>query len=159
MNNRTLCFLLRGTPPDEVLLGLKKRGFGTGKYAGFGGGVQAGESIEAATARELEEETGIKVAVDDLCVAGRVVFRFSAKPHWDQVVHVFIAYTWEGFPVESEEMQPAWYRIEHIPFTQMWADAAHWLPLVLRGGKIQAEFVFAADNETLREIMIEEWSG
>lgn len=32
----------------RVLLGMKKRGFGMGKYNGFGGKVEPGESIEAA---------------------------------------------------------------------------------------------------------------
>ena len=30
---------------ENILLGLKKRGFGTGKWNGFGGKVQAGETI------------------------------------------------------------------------------------------------------------------
>ena len=30
---------------ENILLGLKKRGFGTGKWNGFGGKVQPGESI------------------------------------------------------------------------------------------------------------------
>ena len=30
---------------EKILLGLKKRGFGTGKWNGFGGKVQAGETI------------------------------------------------------------------------------------------------------------------
>ena len=30
---------------ENILLGLKKRGFGTGKWNGFGGKVQPGETI------------------------------------------------------------------------------------------------------------------
>jgi hypothetical protein len=32
----TLCFLVWNTAPKEILIGLKKVGFGTGKYGGFG---------------------------------------------------------------------------------------------------------------------------
>jgi len=47
MKDRTLCFLMRGNPPSEVLLGFKKTGFGAGKYTGVGGKVEAGESMSA----------------------------------------------------------------------------------------------------------------
>ena len=59
----TLVFVL-----DEargVLLGMKKRGFGVGLWNGFGGKVEAGESVVAAAARELSEEAGIAVAERD----------------------------------------------------------------------------------------------
>ncbi len=46
----TLYFVLQ---PGRVLLGLKKRGFGAGKYNGFGGKVEAGESIVAAALRGM----------------------------------------------------------------------------------------------------------
>ncbi len=46
----TLCFFERG---DEVLLGMKKRGFGVGLWNGFGGKVEAGEAVEAAAHVEL----------------------------------------------------------------------------------------------------------
>ena len=36
---------------DEILLGMKKRGFGTGKWNGFGGKIEAGETIEQAAVR------------------------------------------------------------------------------------------------------------
>ena len=36
-----------------VLLGMKKRGFGEGKYNGFGGKVEAGETVEEGAARGL----------------------------------------------------------------------------------------------------------
>lgn len=36
---------------SRILLGLKKKGFGEGKWNGFGGKVETGESIETAAIR------------------------------------------------------------------------------------------------------------
>ena len=44
----TLLFVLK---PGQVLLGLKKRGFGEGRWNGFGGKVQPDEAIEEAAIR------------------------------------------------------------------------------------------------------------
>jgi len=44
----TLAFVRR---PGEILLGYKKRGFGAGKWNGFGGKVEIGETIEDAASR------------------------------------------------------------------------------------------------------------
>lgn len=159
MNDRTLCFLTRGNPPQEVLLGLKKTGFGAGKYAGFGGKVESGETIEAATLRELEEETGIKISMDDLCPVGHLTFMFPSKPSWSQVVHVFLAKVWSGDPKESDEMKPIWCLIDKIPFGSMWDDAHYWLPLVLSEKKIEGRFIYKDDNETVGEAKIEEWAN
>lgn len=41
------------------MLGLKKRGFGVGKYNGFGGKVCVNESIIDAAIRETQEEANI----------------------------------------------------------------------------------------------------
>ncbi len=38
---------------SRLLLGKKKRGFGEGYYNGFGGKVEAGESIDEAASREV----------------------------------------------------------------------------------------------------------
>jgi 8-oxo-dGTP diphosphatase len=159
MGDRTLCFLIRGNPCHEVLLGLKKAGFGAGKYAGFGGGVEAGETIEAATVRELEEETGIKVSINDLYPIGHLTFLFPIRPSWSQVVHVFLAQVWQGNPEESDEMKPTWCMIDEIPFESMWDDASYWLPIVLTGKRIKASFVYKDDNETVGEAKIEDWDG
>ena len=44
----TLVFLRK---EGEVLLGYKKRGFGSGKWNGFGGKVEPGESVAEGAAR------------------------------------------------------------------------------------------------------------
>jgi ADP-ribose pyrophosphatase YjhB (NUDIX family) len=155
----TLCFLLRGGPPREVLLGLKKTGLGAGKYGGFGGKVEPGEKVAAAAARELAEECGLEVDQRDLRYAGRLTFVFPFKPDWGQRVHVFLATKWEGEPQESTEMAPAWFGVDEIPYARMWQDGAHWLPRILAGERLRGRFVFAADNETVAEVELVPWNG
>ena len=54
----TLCLLHSN---NRVLLGMKRRGFGVGKLNGFGGKIDAHESIVAATRREMLEESNVDV--------------------------------------------------------------------------------------------------
>lgn len=46
----------------RVLLGMKKRGLGEGKWNGFGGKIERNESTTEAAKREFWEETGVHVA-------------------------------------------------------------------------------------------------
>ncbi len=154
MGDATLVFLVRGHPPAELLLGMKNRGFGSGKYNGFGGKVETGETIENAAARELHEECGVTVTVEDLTRAARLEFFFPAQPDWNQVVHVFLARRWLGEPVESREMTPAWFGIPALPYERMWADDPYWLPLVLHDEYVEATFTFRDDNETVDTLSI-----
>ena len=64
MKNKLLTLvLLRDKVNGGVLLGMKKRGFGVGKWNGFGGKVQEGESIRDCARRETLEECGLEVGV------------------------------------------------------------------------------------------------
>jgi len=145
---------VRGHPPAEILLGMKKNGFGKGKYNGFGGKIEVNETIETAAARELEEESGIKVAASDLRRVARLEFFFPAKPDWNQVVYAFFTEKWNGEPAETDEMQPMWFNTNAIPYDRMWADDVHWMPLVLQGKRVEAAFTFKDDNETVAEARI-----
>jgi 8-oxo-dGTP pyrophosphatase MutT (NUDIX family) len=155
----TLCFLVRGDPVHEVLLGFKKVGFGAGKYGGFGGKVEPGEAVVEAAARELAEESGLHVVEENLQYRGRLTFVFPFRPAWGQVVHVFVASDWQGVLEESVEMAPRWFGPDEIPYDRMWHDSRFWLPRILNGERFRARFTFGADNETVAGMEIEAWEN
>ena len=51
MSTSRLYTLVLVLQPQRVLLGMKKRGFGAGRWNGFGGKVQEGETIEDGAKR------------------------------------------------------------------------------------------------------------
>ncbi len=146
MRKATICFLLRG---DEVLLAMKKRGFGQGKWNGYGGKVQDGESIVGAALRELLEESGVNVDSSALRQVAQLRFFFDNNPDWDQEVHVFFAQDWQGQEAETEEMAPQWFGVNSLPLAEMWQDDEIWLPLVLEGKTVSGEFRFNADGSKM----------
>ncbi|MDO8557857.1 MAG: 8-oxo-dGTP diphosphatase [bacterium] len=139
----TLCIIHTDT---HVLLGMKKRGFGAGRWNGFGGKVQEGEDVETAAEREVREEAYI--APTNLKKRGILFFEFENNPGEVLEIHVFNASVFKGEPAESEEMKPQWFLKSEIPFSQMWPDDIYWLPLVLEGKSVEGKFYFR-DNDTL----------
>ncbi|MEN9647638.1 MAG: hypothetical protein RLY57_442 [Candidatus Parcubacteria bacterium] len=132
----TLCIPIKD---NMVLLGMKKRGFGSGRWNGFGGKVEQGETIEQAALRELDEEVGIKDG--ELIKAGILEFSFENDEKILQV-HVFKLVAFTDEPVESEEMRPQWFSFDEIPFSQMWSDDEYWFPLLLNNKLFEGAFLF-----------------
>lgn len=141
----TLGFLIRD---NQLLLAMKKRGFGAGKWNGVGGKLDKDETIEETSKRETMEEIG--VVIEEQEIVAKINFHFKNKPEWDQQVIVFKILKWQNEPQESEEMAPNWFNIDEIPYEKMWIDDIFWLPRVLKGEKILARFVFD-DNENILE--------
>lgn len=150
MKQATLCFVRKD---GHVLLGMKKRGFGVGKWNGFGGKVEEGEAVDVAARRELFEESGIRA---ELIKQGELSFQFKEKPEWNQIVHVFVAKSWSGEPKESDEMIPAWMPEKELPFDKMWVDDKHWLPHVLAGKFVNGAFVFEGEALVDHAVVIQD---
>lgn len=139
----TLCIIHEH---PRVLLGMKKRGFGEGRWNGFGGKVEEGESVEESMRRELMEEAGIEAG--KLERAGVMELHYPAEEKtWE--VHVFRGMDLVNKPEESEEMRPAWFYIDEIPFEKMWPDDLYWFPYFLRGEEFTGSFHFDEKNRLL----------
>lgn len=141
----TLVFLIKD---DQVLLALKKRGFGKNRWNGTGGKPKPGETLEQAAIRETQEE--IKVTPKSLTGVATLDFYFPQVPinqDFNQQVCVFLCEDWDGEPQESEEMKPAWFSKDQLPFSQMWPDDPHWLPHVLARETLTAEFMFDSQEQ------------
>ena len=146
----TLCIVHQNDPAysgeSKVLLGMKKRGFGMGKWNGFGGKVNKDESIEDAAKRELFEEAGITAM--DLQKLG--ILDFSWKDREDIIqVSIFKSKFFTGTPKESEEMKPQWFGVKEIPFDSMWSSDIHWFKLLLEDKKFSGKFIFDENNNVL----------
>ena len=144
----TLCIIHE---PERILLGMKKRGFGAGKWNGFGGKVGGDESIEAAAKREVLEECGL--TVEEMHGVGKLDFTFEGGSDVLEV-NIFDVTKWSGEPIESEEMKPQWFDLAAIPYSEMWADDQFWLPAMLDGKTISGAFHFAADGSVSRNELI-----
>ncbi len=147
LRKATLCILVK---KGHVLLAMKKRGFGVGKWNGCGGKPKDGESVESAAIRETQEEIG--VTPTSMKLAAKLDFFFPDVPiekDWNQQVWVYLVDKWAGEPSESEEMKPDWFKIEDIPFDKMWPDDKHWLPKVLSGKYVDGKFSFGKDDKMI----------
>lgn len=133
---------------QRLLLGFKKRGFGSGKWNGFGGKIEPGETIADAAMRELNEECGLSLKTKPLSsnnnaingchdnglrFTGINLFNFIDSPIVFEV-HIFkISYSMvEGAVTESDEMKPQWFDYADIPYDKMWPDDRHWFPSLFK---------------------------
>lgn len=139
-----LVYLFRN---NQVLLIMKKRGFGKGKYNGPGGKVKPGETVEECAIRELQEE--IKVTPKNLEKLGYLEFVFTKKLEWNTIVHVYRTREFDGEPEETEECIPEWFDIDKVPYDKCWDDDKYWFPLLLAGKKFKKKFYFGEDNGTV----------
>jgi len=151
----TLCCVYNDT---HILLGeIMKEGKIKGMFNGFGGKVEAGETIEQAAKRELTEECGIVPL--DMKKRGVLTFIMDEENNpFDHSArmecHVFSVTQFEGDPKESLEMRPEWFLHQDIPYERMWPDDIYWLPLLLAGKNFQGTF-YLKDPKTIMRYTLE----
>jgi len=148
----TLCYVFRGS---KVLLLLKSKGlFGGGKWNAPGGKLVGTEAPEAAAAREVYEETGLKVR--ELSFHGALNFYLGKCRKLDQTVFVFSSRLARGKLRQSLEGRLEWFAKDQVPYDQMWEDDRVWLPLVFAGKRFVGDFYFSDGYVKLEEYVLEE---
>ncbi|MHA7283713.1 8-oxo-dGTP diphosphatase [Arthrobacter sp. TMS2-4] len=160
-----LCFLFRdadaedgearGDASRQVLLGLKRTGFGTGRIVALGGKIDGSETAREAAVREVAEESGIDLAPAEVHAAGTITWRFPAQPAWNMAASLFTAEAGNARAVACEEIEPRWYGIDAIPWQGMWQDAPHWIPQLLAGRPVHARITMAPDNESVADAVVD----
>lgn len=135
-----LCLL---TENGKILLGMKKRGWGEGRWNGFGGKVEENETVEESAKREMLEESGI--TIHTLEERGEIEFTYLDTGKIMEV-HIFKVLDYEGEFKESEEMKPQWFNVNEIPFDTMWPDDAIWMPLFLADKRFKGAMTFKDTN-------------
>lgn len=150
----TICFLIKGEGQSKtVCLAEKKRGYRVGKINGYGGKQEEGETLEECAIRETIEESG----VIPKSIQKHAEIRFY-DPELTHECHVYVINEWEGEVVETEEMRPEWHAINAIPFDRMGQADPLWIPQVLQGKRVKAEFFYDAEN-IMHETTVEEVEG
>ena len=147
MKHVTLLFLRR---ENQILLAMKKRGFGVDKWNGVGGKLDEGETPEQAAIRECQEE--ITVTPHNIQPAGEL--HFFDRPDVEHYCHVYVTTEWEGEPEETEEMRPQWFDTSDIPYDYMWPDDIEWMPKLLAGQLFKGTIVI--ENDSIIECELEE---
>ena len=133
---------------SKILLGVKKRKLGAGRYNGYGGGVEpTDKDIYDTAIRETQEEIGVTPINPEL--KGSIYFRFTSSES-DRDVHFFKAKDYEGIPNETDEMTAEWFDDDNIPYKQMWASDAIWLPILLSGKWFTGELLYDSSHNIIK---------
>jgi 8-oxo-dGTP diphosphatase / 2-hydroxy-dATP diphosphatase len=131
----------------KLLLGLKKRGFGEGRWNGYGGKVQDDETIEESLIREMQEESGLTPTKFEK----RGVLYFEFKDGTNIIeVNVFSIDEYAGELAETKEMKPQWFDINDLPWKEMWDDDPIWYPLFFEDKKFEGNFLFDGKEKVVK---------
>ncbi len=156
MKQATLGFLVKRNSKNkitDVCLAMKKRGLGVDKWNGSGGKFKKSEdgSISNCLIRELKEEINVEVIKHKKI--GTLKFLFDASIDYSMNVHIYLVENWKNEPSESEEMKPKWFKVENIPYEDMWEDDKYWLHHILNDKEILGTITFNKDN-VIRKISL-----
>lgn len=148
-HNGVIIFLIRD---GKICLARKKRKIGVGLLNGYGGSIEGEETAPEAARRELRDECGVEVELEDFMHAGTVTFHNTLADGTTCIVkcEVFFVEKFSGEPKESEEMgPPAWFPTTDIPYAHMMAADPGWIPALITGHRATIEIFYGPGQTTL----------
>jgi len=138
----TLCYIIKS---GKVLLIKKKKGFGAGVWNGPGGKASKNESLQDCAKRGVYEK--VSIVPEAPWEVGELLFYFGGKPEWR--IHVFVADEYDGIERETDEAVPKWFRIDRVPYGEMWLGDDVWMPLMIAGKKFRGTLFFDEEHKEL----------
>jgi 8-oxo-dGTP diphosphatase len=140
----TVCFVCRA---DRVLLQLRPSHLTwSGRWNGPGGKVEPGEAPHETIAREVAEETGLRIL--EPTWHGTLDLVFGQPERSRLVVHLYRAARFAGRP-RGTAGALRWYRRDRLPWDLMWPDQRYWLGSVLDGGRAEGSCTFDPAGDRL----------
>lgn len=123
---------------DRVLLVKRGNEPGYGQWSLPGGAIELGETARAAIAREVKEETGLEVEVDDVVeVLDRVVLDTRGRVRYHYVLIDFLARYISGeFQPSEELLDGRWVRPEDLPQFNLTEAATRVINKAIRAANI-----------------------
>ena len=135
--------------PPKILLGFKnpKKKFG-GKWNGFGGGLEEGQSLEECAIKETFDETGL--FVKDLKKRGIIMFYFENGEEHE--VHFYITNNYKGKPDTSKDfVKYKFFHEEEMSkvYDNMMPADRYWIPFLISGKLFTGEVYFTKKSGKL----------
>jgi 8-oxo-dGTP diphosphatase len=148
----TICHVIRGR---ALLLKKANRGISVGKWNAPGGKSEPGEAPEECARREVLEETGLRVS--RLFDHGALTFMMDGGKTLHTRARLFSTSDAKGRARSSDEGPVRWFKLDALPYDEMWEDDLFWIPLMLRGLRFNATFTYDAANRHVVGFAITSW--
>ncbi len=143
MNNTTLCYIRDGSKYLMLHRVSKKKDVNAGKWIGFGGHFEDGESPEECLLREIREETGLRLLRYEL----RGIVTFICEGASSEYMFLYTSDSFEGELVSTDEGETAWIDERDLPSLPMWEGDVIFLSLIRRGaGFFSLKLVYDKDR-------------
>ena len=153
MKLATLCYVRQAGQTLMIQRVKKTHDMHQGKWNGLGGKLNPGETPEECAAREIYEESGLRVRNPRL--KGFLTFPTFAKDE-DWYVFVFVVEDFEGELIDSPEGDLHWVNNSDLTTLNLWEGDAIFLPWLDQQGVFSGKFVYKDGKLIFHEVVFYE---
>lgn len=131
-------------PQNErgMLLGIKRHRWGEGRWSGFEGRLQEGESYEELVRREAFEQAGIQL--NELSHIANIHYFFENT--LKAVAKAYVTDDYIGKPVETEDLRLGHFSTDHLPWANMHPVDKRFLSIALGSRALPIGFIVKTDG-------------